>query len=332
MELLLLKVLSIDPVTTQSALAIFRVLVFYPLGLLIKDFSIGMAIRSENTYLTLFSSSMRIVYMLLVIRFLHILTALPGEFLAGIVFVLTPFVEGIALSLFLKLRAKREEGSMQKSIEEESSLNQKEILSFYSPLAFTTIAATLTMPLINGAIGRLSEAAITLTTFAVGYGLVMNFVEPLRRLHQVSIRYGDNTKKVFRFSLFSGIFVTGIIAGITLTPLGTFLLERAVGLDSSLTQAAMGMMRLFLPMPLIVVIRDYFKGMLMRSRRTTSLGIGKVLYLLTLLGAILLFSVVLHLPILIGAVVAMIAADIAETIILGRSWFPNKRRPETCQV
>jgi hypothetical protein len=274
---------------------------------------------------------MRIVYMLLVIRFLHILTTLPEEILAGTVFVLTPFVEGIALTVFLKLRANRENAPLQKSIEEEGSLNRKEILSFYSPIAFTSTAATLTMPLINGAIGRLSETAVTLTIFAVGFSLMMNFVGPLRRLHQVAIRYGDNAKIVFRFFVLSGILVTGIIAGITLTSLGDFLLERAVGLDSSLTQTAMRMMRLFLPMPLIVVIRDYFKGMLMRSRRTASLGVSKFLYLLTLIGAILLFSLVLHIPILMGAVAALIMADITETIILGKSYlklgisgFPSK--------
>lgn len=329
-EWILIRLMEVNRETTESTVIIFKMLIFYPLGLLMKDFFIGVLIRLEMTYLGIFGSIARTLYLFFIIGQVDRLSFLTPQILAACIFILAPLVEGLTLFVLIRLKAGSIPNRISLSEDPQAPIMQiPEMLRFYGPLAFMAFLNALSKPLINGSLSRLSGDITLLAAFAVGFGVVMNLVFPLRLLHQVSLRYGnEDGKRVLRFSLFIGLFICTMVFLVGYTPLGMLILGRWIGVEENLITHARILARLLVPLPLIIVLREFTSGLIYDNRETGIIGRSKFIYTAVLALSLPGWTLLGQVNVLVAAALAILSAESTETVFILYNFRRNRRKKD----
>lgn len=327
-EIILTQLMQVDRTTADSSILIFKMLFFYPLGLLMKDFFIGVLIRLEKTYLGIFGSLARTLYLFIILGQLDRLSFLTPEILASLIFIVAPVVEGLTLWVLIRLTSGEiPDWISSRETGEIAPMKIPEILRFYGPLAFMALLSSISRPLLNGGLTRLSGDITLLAAFSVGLGVNMNLVFPLKLLHQVSLRYGNEDRsRVFRFSLFIGIFISFLILLIGTTSLGDLVLGQWIGVEKNLVNYSRLMARIMIPLPLIIVLREFYSGLIFDNRETTIIGKSKFIYIVVLALSLPGLNLLAGLNVLVAATLSMVLAESVELVIILINF--NKRKGE----
>lgn len=313
LEKFLLYIMKVDPVATASTVTIAKLIVFYPLGLIVKDFFIGVSIRFEKTYLGTIGSIVRTLYLFIAISQIHRFANIPGEVIASLIFIFAPVTEGLTLFILLKRSMGSISGNIPETESEQQDINFRSILIFYAPLSVMAIINSFSQPFINGGITRFSDNIIYLTAYSVGFGVIMNFIFPLKLIQQVSVMYSHrNKEKVFRFALGFGIVMSLLVAVLAFTTVGKFILLNMVGVDENIAAHALIMAKIMIPLPLITVSKEFLTGYLIKKRDTGIIGSGKIIYLITLAVTFAIYLKLFNFNPLISATAANITAELIE--------------------
>ena len=195
----------------------------------------------------------------------------------------------------------------------ETTLHYREIVSFYIPLALTTLLALGVHPLVTFFVGHGRSALESLAVLPVINSLVFIFRSIGLAYQEVGIALmGAHEEGFFalrRFAWVLGIIVTAGLGLIAWTPLGLIWFSAVAGLSPELARFALVPTRILVLVPGLAVLLSFQRAVLVHAKKTMSVTIATVIEvvgIVTILGAgVFYFDAV-------GAVVAALA------LLLGR--------------
>lgn len=319
------SIMGLPEATSKTAVILLKLLIFYPIGLFFKDFYHGVLIKFEKTSLITAATLIRIGFVVLFVTAMTHIDFIPGVFLAGLLFLTGTYSEGMAALIFTKASVRNIVSKLDSNYKvtpnNHHSLTGKYLIIFYLPLVMTTYIKTLAMPIINTGLAKASNPEVTITTFAVAWALIMSLNNPLNMFHQVSIKFIEDNKpeknnQVFRFGLILATCMSALIALLAITPLGHFVFERIVGVDTTITALAVNVLIYAIPLPFITVLREYFWGIMIKRHHTGALGIGKAINVFSLLCGVLIIIVLNPINAAAFGVVAILISETLETLFI----------------
>jgi len=155
------------------------------------------------------------------------------------------------------------------------------LLRFYVPLAITPMLDFLLQPVTSAAISRMPQALDSLAAWPV----VFRSVTLLRSLgfayNEVVITLLDeprSTHALRRFAALLAALTTFLLLVVAATPLAPFWFARVAGLNPRLVALAGRGLWVALPLPSLTVLRSWYQGTLVHSRRTRSITEAMVIF------------------------------------------------------
>ncbi len=177
----------------------------------------------------------------------------------------------------------------------EGPLTVRQTFLFFLPLAAMIIMNTSLQPFIQGIIARSPiQPTESLAAYGVAWGLFLILAGPLNMLHQCSLVFakkarGRDYERVRRFCFAVGLVISAGLAVVSISPLGYWIMIRAIGVSADIAGLARWVLLSFTLYPVLRAWQELHWGLLMGARRTSVIGLGKVLNLATALGLLLLF-------------------------------------------
>ncbi len=311
--------------TLNAAETILHVFIVFPAAATARNFLQGLLIKFQATPVLTLATAIRIVYVVGIVLLVPHIPVIPPPVTAGLMFLtaisLEAFLLWIALRRLvpdvprgLKNRAKRRSGSARK-------LGYSGVFRFFGPLIITGLIQTLAMPIINIGLARTPAPEQALAAYAVAWGFGMLFLSPLIMFHQVPINFiedpkGPNVAAVRHFGLLMGASLSGLFALTAFSPAGPFMLRNFIGPSESITEMAGDVLKLMCVLPLLVVSREFFWGLLMKQRLTGYLSRGKAVNLAALTAAVVVMTAVNpENPAVVG-IVSVLVCESAEVTYL----------------
>ncbi len=306
-----------EEVARQSHLAL-SILFLLPIAAVTRNLYHGVAILSRRTVMVPQSSLLRLITMSALIFSLALYTELPGAFSASISFVGAFIIE----ALVMRWRAKP---LLQTEVmfitEQDSVLSFRDIGYFFLPLVITTFVATAFGPLINISLARSISPILALAAFSVGSALGDLCVAPLNMLHQCSLAFTlkgepETYRIIKRFTFIFSLCASSLLAVVSWSSMGWFLLESVIGVSGDVTRMALGVMQVKVLLPLVIGWRQYLWGIFMQQKMTKLIGSGKAINLVALVAilALLLRSEMVN-PAVAGAW-ALVLGELAECLYM----------------
>src|SRR5690606_34946708 len=192
-------------------------------------------------------------------------------------------------------------------------LNQKQILTFYYPLALTSLITLGVQPFVTFFIGQ-SRLAIeslavmpVVTSFVFIFrGLGLSFQEVVVAL-MGDDRSGYNQLKVFAIKL--GLSLAGMLTLIAFTPLSEFWFIKVSGLTEYLAEIASSPLMIMSFFPALTVLICFQRGALVSVKNTKPITFGTATEFITIIA-------VLYITINYFSAIGAVAATIS--FVLGR--------------
>ncbi len=295
-----------------------KILVFMPFAAVTRNMYHGTAILSRQTMLVPKSSFLRLIIMTSIIFPLALWTNWPGAVSASIAFIGAFWVEALMMRSRAMPLLHRDDVFPKKP---KIQLPYRTIAKFFLPLVLTTLTATAFAPLIQAGLARSYDPVLALAAYSVGNALGQLFCAPLNMLHQCTLAFTKvgqlvTYRKTKTFTIGFALAASSALALVSFSPLGTFLVERLIGLSGSTAESALLVMRVKTLLPLALGWREYLWGIFMQQHMTQLIGRGKIINLVALL-AVLAFLLGGRYgdPAAAGAW-AMVIGEIAECIYM----------------
>ncbi len=329
-RLVFVHVMSLTGQTLEAASMMLLVFIVFPCTSALKFFMQGTAIRLQKTGSLTLATVVRIVYVLLFVANMDKFLFLPPPVVAGLMFISAIALEGVFLWASTKLTIP----NLPQAIEQtprlgapKSSLTYPMIISFFAPLIVTSVIRSAAMPIINIGLARTAAPELTLSAFAVAWGLAMIIQSPSIMFHQVTLSYAGNfeparlrTLKLFAAGL--GLAMALAMLVLSLTNGAFFILTRIIGASETLSEMAVDVLRIASVLPLLMIAREFYWGLLAKRRLTKYLGYSKMISIAALSLTVALLSLVpLPNPAIIGAF-ALIVSEAVELVFV---FFVTKR-------
>jgi len=241
-------------------------------------------------------------------------------------FVGAIIIESIAMFLGVKIPIRnisRQFDILKLNAVKESSkvIDNRVILTFFAPLVITSFINSLSRPVIDSGLARTISPEIAISAYAVAWGLGIIVVSPLMSFHQVPLNFiiennYSHIKSVKKFALYTGVTLSGIIAIMSFTPLGYYILLNIIGVNELITSIAVDVLKIMSLLPLVMVIRQYYWGIFMKNHKTKYISLGKIINLIALTVTIFLVNL-FHIsnPAIVG-IIAKISSEVFETLYL----------------
>jgi hypothetical protein len=204
---------------------------------------------------------------------------------------------------------------------------------FYWPLALTGVAMVVSVQFQNAALARYPEAIIELAVFAIAYGTFGFFRASLNFIAQLSnvyARSAHGTRSTFRFVLMaSGVITLPLLALGHLEP-GQALLMHVYAIDEAIVERVTEYLIYLAPLVVIAALRFYYTGLLVQARLTGWVTLLNVLFLSTVIVALMAgFSLGLRpVVVLVGAEGLAMLLHLAATVAVHRRWYRPPAVPD----
>ena len=220
----------------------------------------------------------------------------------------------------------------------------RELWTFYWPLAGTSILNTLNRPILSAGLAVAAGATLGATRRrrrAGRLGRRLGPALPGQRRDAHAAAGGDRLgrrrrdpalrRRGDRIILGLGLGLSAIVALAALTPVAGWLLETIYAVSPPVRAAALPVLTLLAPAPLLFTVGALLRGKLIHRRRTRLVQRAQVIDLLVMIGVLLLgvyWPLVAARPAAttIGAL-AMLAVYGADICVLGLGVRANPRRP-----
>lgn len=202
-------------------------------------------------------------------------------------------------------------------------LRYRQIFDFYWPLVLTSQMMTLAAPIINMGLGRAESPEQQLAGYAVGFGLLVFLNSPLFPFVQTTAVLGVGgaaRRSLLVKMLVLAVALAALELALALSQGGAALIGRLMGSTPAVSRIAQQVALVQWPIPVLITLRSFYNGIVMRHQNTKLISQATVLRL-ALLSA-LLFGVAAagHLPgaLLGGAALTLgIAGETAYITVRG---------------
>ena len=208
---------------------------------------------------------------------------------------------------------------MQPPAEGDASLRLGTIVSFYMPLALTSLLAMAVQPMVTFFMGQSRYALESLAVLPVVHGLTFVFrAIGLSYLEVVVALLGERRERVTAIFTFGALIGLGAVTGLGLiafTSLGLFWFRDISGLTPELAEIALPPVRILAVFPALSVLLAMQWGLLVHAHRTRPITWST---LCEITGVGVMLTVGIHGLDLIGATAA--AAAILSGRLVGNLW------------
>jgi hypothetical protein len=212
-----------------------------------------------------------------------------------------------------------------RALAERSSLTLRDLLRFYAPLALTSTITLSTTPLINAGMARSPYPVESLAVWPVVSGqlfAVRSFGLSLQEV-VVALLDGPAAMRILRrFATMVGVGSLALLLAIAFTPLAPWGQQRIAGLSEDLTVFAVAALRLAALLPVLAVVVNMLRGIVVTGKATSAIAQATVFNLLAL-GSVLLIGAKLGL--LPGASLAAVALTVSQ--LTESAWLWHRARP-----
>jgi hypothetical protein len=208
---------------------------------------------------------------------------------------------------------------------EGSSLTLGDLLRFYAPLALMSAITLSTTPLINSGLSRSPYPVESLAAWPVVSGQLFALRSFGLSLQEVVVALLDGSaamKTLRRFATMVGVGSLALLLIIAYTPLAPWWQQQIAGLSEDLTVFAVAALRLAVLLPVLAVVVNMLRGIVVTGKATSSIAQATVLNLLAL-GSVLLIGA--RLGLLPGASLAAVALTVSQ--LTESAWLWHRARP-----
>jgi hypothetical protein len=177
-----------------------------------------------------------------------------------------------------------------------TSLTAGDFLTFYVPLALTSLLSFFVSPISSAAISRMPLALSSLAAWPVVSGSLFMLRSPGMAFNEVVVALLDEPgayAALRRFTALLGLGSLLLITGIVATPLAHLWLGEVMALPAELAGLGRVALLLALPIPLWAVIQSWFQGIVVHSQRTRAVSESVVIFL-ALSSAVLALGMVIQ--------------------------------------
>lgn len=287
-----------------------------------RRFKQGILIRYERSKLVGIGTVVRLMAMISILVSMYYFTEYTGVVIAATAMALGTVIE----ALFIKLVTNPivQENLVEKTTD-DSPLTLGRFVSFYYPLALTTIFTFFAQPLGSAAMSRMPNSVKSLAIWPVMFGLL--FI-----LRSSGIAYKEVVVSLFnqersypglkRFTWILTVITTAAIVLMILTPLSETYFQGIEGLSKPLTQLAGQSLWYALLIPGLAVVVNWYQGILVAENETRAI-IESVIIFLVILGITLGAGIALRtLPGIYVTLLSFTAGWLAQTF-----WLKIRSRP-----
>lgn len=288
-------------ILTQADI-IIKVFIVFPVFVTLRNFMQAIAIKFKKTPLVTLASVSRVIFVLIIIFIVEKLTFIPPGILAGLMFLGAVITEAITMVLGVRLSIKDIPKSFDRLRVKNTKVKTNEmtnrvILSFFAPLVATSFINSLSKPIIDSGLARTIDPKIAISAYAVAWGIGIIIVSPLNNFHQIPLNFisSDCDKEpVKKFGLMLSVTLSSIMAIIAFTPVGSYIIKDLIGVTGETLKMSKDVLKIMILLPPVMIVRQYYWGMLMKNRMTNYVGVGKFVNVIALF--ITIFTITLLKP------------------------------------
>lgn len=165
----------------------------------------------------------------------------------------------------------------------QTTVNTKALLSFFLPLAASSMMMMGSHSIISSALARTTNAAVALAAYSVAQSVSVLFESPCHNIRRMAIALLDD-KASYNAIRGASLVIFGIVlSGVLLVaygPLGPFVFTRLLGISNELYPDVISTFRLFTIFPVVSTLRAFYQGLIIKRRKTYIITINMVLRLI----------------------------------------------------
>ena len=161
-------------------------------------------------------------------------------------------------------------------------LSRKVFLSYYTPLALTSLITLLSQPLVSAALSRMPLALDSLAVWPVLSGMLFMFRSVGVAYNEVVVTLLDKPNSYFnlrRYALFLVSLTTGLLLLVTISPLSTIWFKYISALPLSLINLANTALWFCLLIPGASALQSWYQGILLHSGKTRGITEAVAIFL-----------------------------------------------------
>jgi len=150
-------------------------------------------------------------------------------------------------------------------------LTQKAAALFFFPLVLNIQLMSVSHSIINAGLARLENAVVVLAGFSVAMVLHLFVASPSYQNHTITIAMVRGRKSLIGMILFMLLIATWVsilLALLAFSPVGTFILNRLLGVTPEVARGAREALGLLVFLPFVTGLRGICQGLVIRVRRT----------------------------------------------------------------
>lgn len=286
-----------------------------------RRFNQGLMIRYGHAKAVSLGTVIRLGSNIVILLIGYVIGTIPG-----IIVACTAVSTGVvAEAIYAGLRARPIVRNQIVPAPTGEPLSTRDFLSFYIPLALTSLIWVIIQPFGSAAISRMPNPLISLAAWPVVNGLLFLLRSPGMALNEVVISMMGTpgaTKALRRFSSILVIGSTVVTVLIITTPLANIWLRDVMALSAELLPISKQALWLGMGLPALAVLISWYNGQLVHHRRTRGVTEATTVYslmMVALLWAGILMQRFAGLPV---AIVAYEAAGFGQVTWL---WSRSRR-------
>jgi len=309
--------LNLSPEVGELMYGCLAAMVLWPAAIGFRRFWQGLLIRAHQTRKVAIGTVVRLLTMFLSAMFMVNYTTLHGTYIGGIALTVGVICESIATRIMAHetIIAIRNEPSHFT----EAPLTNKYMISYYTPLALTSLIGMASMPIITFFIGRSPMSLESLAVLPIIESFVFIFRSVGFAYQEVGLALlgprNEHNTPLRKFGVTVGLTTSGIYSLLVFTPLIHPVLSGLYGLSDELASFAVLPARIVVILPFLAISFAYFRSIMMNNRRnaivtySTMIEVGGMI-------ALIFLTVTLFQP--VGIIAAAIGLSFGR---LGAQWF-----------
>ena len=245
---------------------------FYLVGRLIQQERTGRVTVLNGVHLTVLIVSLAAG---LALRLDPVLTLVGAQALAGLVHA----------TLAIGALRPGAEAAAGSEAESEEVPSYQRLRAFFGPVVLTGIMFALSRPILYAAIGGTGDGILTIAALRIAFDFTFFFQQAANQFRHFFVTFGlDAMAEKRRFMIRVALGLTLAMALTAFTPLGPLLIAEGIGAEAEVTRRALAALQVMTLLPLLIILRNLFHGILMVEERTGGMALGSILRVLTIAG------------------------------------------------
>lgn len=165
----------------------------------------------------------------------------------------------------------------------QATVNTKALLSFFLPLAASSMMMMGSHSIISSALARTANAAVALAAYSVAQSVSVIFESPCHNIRRMAIALLDDKASYNAIRTASLVIFAIVLSSVLLIaygPLGPFIFTKLLGISNELYPEVISTFRLFIIFPVVSTLRAFYQGLIIKRRKTYIITINMILRLI----------------------------------------------------